>query len=275
MYANAAQLKHGSLLASLADLIPSQGGDHNTTASGPFLLRLQTSFFTGVTLLEQEQRHVGVLVHSAGKLVHAVANDLHGAAVLDILRADLTVFPTRSKRVAHPILMAASAIFDGESTASWTQLPETQPADLSQHLPPDFTGTVAWVGAFPHLSLFHGGRLFSQSDLPSASTPGPVIRWTATTPPQRDLFAAAPLAPQLSATAPPERLDHDHIWQATLRVYSKRLGRAADPAVKKLKKDLAGLDAAETLSGVRKRLGLAFGAGAVTLLEEQLKGERA
>lgn len=77
------------------------------------------------------------------------------------------------------------------------------------------------------------------------------------------------------APAPAARvLDHDRIWQAASAVYDQRLGRAAHGALEKLRKDLNRLDPPATLDGVKKRLSLAFGPGAVTLFEEILGDEQ-
>lgn len=288
MLANLTEMRTGAVLASLADLIPHRGSVQQEGTQAPLdeqaLEKLRGTYFSGMTLVGRGRAPAGVLVHFSGRLSHAFVDAEQGVAALHLLRSDRSLTQFSSRRIAHPILMAASALFDGELSGSWSQLSHQQLTDLNGGLPSTFTGVLAWVGNHPHVCVFHGGRLFSQSTLPDASTPGPILHVAAQPTPPGDLLGPQSQSATPSAPGPEPVPVADHaqraepaelnrIWQATLEVYSARLGRAARPATQKLQNDLAGLEPAAALSEIRKRLTLAFGPEAVSALEHHLGGQ--
>lgn len=281
----------GSLQAGLLNLVPSRSAvqefiQHSHLEEQLFHKPKKT-FFSGVTFLYRQQTLAGCLVHLSGRLAYVLLDDQSNVTALGAVRSDPSITQFITKRMAHPILMAATSLYDGQIIQSWAAPTPEHVWLLSDTLPSNFTGTLAWMGRQPHVCVYHGGRLFSESLPPDPTAPGPLLQLAARTANPIDLLEQISSHPEMnqSDTASPaskvssttpgtsdqaEQLSR--IWQATFEICEKRLGRAARPATEKMQKDLAGLESAAALVAVKQRLNAMFGPDAIAMLEEKLGG---
>lgn len=285
------EFRSGSTLAGLMNLIPHRGEAQRvsrSTLEQQVLERMQTSLFSGMTLLYRDQALVGLLTHFAGRVAHAFLDDHAGTAAIQAFKADQTVTSATVKRLAHPLLVPCGALLDGEVQASWLR-PTPQDAEKAVQAASasSWSGVLAWMGDEPRICVYHAGRLFSDFAAPNLEAPGPLVQCQAQANPNSTFFPTdwwKPSAgtPPFQATrtqsparpAAPQEGNLDDLWAAALREYEKKLGRAATPALEKLKRDLAGQAPEQVIQAIQARLSAAFGPQSAQAFQAYLGGNR-
>lgn len=252
--------------------------------------------------------HRGLLIY--GRLnVEQTELDL-----IDELQRPLAGTTFTTVRMVRHVMRAGFAMIEGRQIGLWPTSNPSAVAQAIQQFTATSLGVLAWIGAEPRLSIYEYGTLMRESAPPDPACPGPLLQYEALDELPTGLALLAALensgraglpdptatgnasvatvsvseTPSVSGIAAVEAVsdtssveqnenqttDMSAAWALLESMFTKKLGRAAAPAIATLRANTAGLPAAAQLEQMKTALEGHFGAKAVSYFEQHL-GESA